>query len=212
MIKTLHTSKEVVEHQWNILLKSGVISYCWSIFLFCFDGLGSFPIFGTKAAGFGWTFDWAPGTYAIALMLPFRIMYSIFIGNIVASAIMTPYLKAYKLHDWFETKDVTGLKGYYTFTAVSIICVDALYSIVNIGIILAKSWMNKKTPETTEAQDPKTSGANSITETQRQAYLDKIFDSVHIPAWLWLSGLLIFAAVSVVVISLVFEEVHWVSV
>ncbi|OQR80644.1 hypothetical protein ACHHYP_17378 [Achlya hypogyna] len=209
MIKTLHTSKEAVEYQWNVLLKSGVISYCWSIFLFCFDGLGSFPIFGIKASDYTWTFDWAPGTYAIALMLPFRVMYSIFIGNIVSWAIMTPYLEAYKLGDWFTAKDVTGLKGYYTFTAVAIICVDAVYSIVNIGIILVKAYMNKKTPDEPVEAEPKASSGDSITQSQRQAYLDKIFDSVHIPAYIWVSGLIIFAAVSVVVISQVFPAVHW---
>ncbi|EQC25149.1 hypothetical protein SDRG_16976 [Saprolegnia diclina VS20] len=209
MIKTLHTSKEVVEYQWNLLLKAGVISYCWSIFLFCFDGFGSFPIFGMKAAGFGWTLDWAPGTFAIALMLPLRVMCSIFFGNIVASAIMTPYLKAYKLHDWFEAKDVSGLKAYYTFTAVSIICVDAVYCIFKIAYMLYKVY-TKKTP-LQEAHEVKGDENDELTHAQRQAYLDKIFDAAHVPTWSWISGLIAFAAVSVVVISLVFPQVHWVS-
>ncbi|KAF0693718.1 hypothetical protein As57867_015302, partial [Aphanomyces stellatus] len=101
MIQTLHASKEAVEYQWNVLKKAGIGAYCWSIFLYCFDGLGSFPIFGLEPKRYNWFCDWAPGTFAIALMLPFRVMYSIFIGCVVASAIMTPYLEAYQKGHWF---------------------------------------------------------------------------------------------------------------
>ncbi|KDO19214.1 hypothetical protein SPRG_21598 [Saprolegnia parasitica CBS 223.65] len=111
MIKTLHTSKEAVEYQWNVLLKSGVFAYVWSIFVFCFNGLGEFPIFGEKAAGF--------------------------------------------------------TRG-------------------NDNDVLSKA--------------------------QRQAYLDKIFESAHIPTWSWVGGLVVFATVSVVVISLMFETVKWYKV
>ncbi|OQR91549.1 metal-nicotianamine transporter YSL6-like isoform 1 [Thraustotheca clavata] len=214
MIKTLHTSAEAVVFQWGVLLKSGVVSYCISIFVWCFKDLGSFPIFGLKAAKYNWVLDFAPGTFAIPLMLPARVMYSILIGCIISWGIMTPWLEAHKLQDkthnstspWFKTKDVSGLKAYYTFTAVSIICVDALYSIVNIAIILIKAKLKKKEP-VPEAEEAKE--GDTLSQAQRQAYLDKIFDSAHVPTWSWITGLVFFAAMSVVIISLIFTEVHW---
>ncbi|CAK4614141.1 unnamed protein product [Aphanomyces euteiches] len=202
MIQTLHASKEAVAYQWNVLFKTGIASYAWSIFIWCFDGLGSFPIFGMKAASYNWVCDWAPGTFAISLMLPFRVMYSIFVGCIIASAIMTPYLKTHKKGDWFTSSNVDGLKGYYTFTAVAIICIDALYSIAKVGVVLYKAW-TKKGKEISE-----TAGENAE-EVARQAYLDNIFNAAKVPAYIWISGLVVFAAVSVVVISQVFPSVHW---
>ncbi|KDO29728.1 hypothetical protein SPRG_19687 [Saprolegnia parasitica CBS 223.65] len=210
MIKTLHTSKEAVEYQWNVLLKSGVFAYVWSIFVFCFNGLGEFPIFGEKAAGFTWILDFAPGTFAISLMLPFRVMYSMFLGNIITWGILMPVLKAQKLGVWFESEGAAGLKAYYTFTAVAIICVDALYSIVKMGIIIGKSWSAKNDePKTLSEVDDKESENDVLSKAQRQAYLDKIFESAHIPTWSWVGGLIVFATVSVVVISLMFETVKW---
>ncbi|EQC42264.1 hypothetical protein SDRG_00004 [Saprolegnia diclina VS20] len=214
MIKTLHTSKEAVEYQWNVLLKSGVFAYVWSIFVFCFNGLGEFPIFGEKAAGFTWILDFAPGTFAISLMLPFRVMYSMFLGNIITWGILMPVLKAQKLGVWYESEGAAGLKAYYTFTAVAIICVDALYSIIKMGIIIGKSWSAKKDENKTitEADDKATENDDVLSKAQRQAYLDKIFESAHIPTWSWIGGLVVFAAVSVVVISFMFETVKWYKV
>ncbi|KAG9405496.1 hypothetical protein AC1031_003387 [Aphanomyces cochlioides] len=201
MIQTLHASKEAVAYQWNVLYKTGIASYIWSIFIFLFNGLGNFPIFGMKAASYNWICDWAPGTFAISLMLPFRIMYSIFVGCVIASAIMTPYLKTHKKGDWFTSSNVDGLKGYYTFTAVAIICIDALYSIAKVGLVLYKSWTSKG-KEIVETND-------EDVDVAQQAYLDKLFEQTKVPAYIWISGLVVFAAVSVVVISQVFPSVHW---
>ncbi|KAF0693715.1 Aste57867_15355 [Aphanomyces stellatus] len=213
MIQTLHASKEAVEYQWNVLKKAGIGAYCWSIFLYCFDGLGSFPIFGLEPKRYNWFCDWAPGTFAIALMLPFRVMYSIFIGCVVASAIMTPYLEAYQKGHWFTSTKVDGLKAYYTFTAVAIICVDALYSIVKVVMVLYKAWT---APKDKQLNDDDETHVNQVpgasTDAARVAFLDKIFDSTVVPAYVWISGLVVFAAVSVVVISTVFPAVHWYKV
>ncbi|RHY30143.1 hypothetical protein DYB32_004618 [Aphanomyces invadans] len=208
MIQTLHSSKEAVEYQWNVLFKSGVVSYCWSIFVYCFEGLGSFPIFGLKPMKYGWLCDWAPGTFAISVMLPFRVMSSIFFGTIISWAIMTPYLDAYHgksqgADAWFVSTKVDGLKAYYTFTAVSVICVDALYSIVKVVIVLCKSWRDSRNAAPIDNDDVKS------VDVQRQAYLDKLFDATHVPTLVWVSGLVVFAAVSVVLISLIFPSVHW---
>ncbi|KAF0776125.1 hypothetical protein AaE_000175, partial [Aphanomyces astaci] len=164
MIQTLHSSKDAVEYQWNILFKSGIVSYCWSIFVYCFEGLGSFPIFGLEPAKYGWTCDWAPGTFAIAVMLPFRVMSSIFVGCVISFAIMTPYLAAYKGNG---------------------------------------DCRNAPSAAIDDAGDVKS------VDVQRQAFLDKLFDATHVPATIWVSGLVLFAAVSVVVISLIFPSVEW---
>ncbi|RHY02174.1 hypothetical protein DYB25_011867 [Aphanomyces astaci] len=207
MIQTLHSSKDAVEYQWNILFKSGIVSYCWSIFVYCFEGLGSFPIFGLEPAKYGWTCDWAPGTFAIAVMLPFRVMSSIFVGCVISFAIMTPYLAAYKGNgDWFTSTKVDGLKAYYTFTAVAVICVDALYSIVKVVIMLYKAWRDSRNAPSAAIDDA--DDVKSV-DVQRQAFLDKLFDATHVPATIWVSGLVLFAAVSVVVISLIFPSVEW---
>ncbi|KAF0693714.1 Aste57867_15354 [Aphanomyces stellatus] len=214
MIQTLHASKEAVEYQWNVLVKVGVASYFWSIFVWCFDGLGSFQIFGPKAAKYNWFCDWAPGTFAIAVMLPFRVIASIFAGCVVSSAIMTPLLDTYRLGDWFTSRSVDGLKGYYTFTAVSIICVDALYSIVKVVMVLYKSFTKNGGDDesTTDGKPSHKPVFGVIMDTVRQDYLDKIFDSTVVPAYTWISGLVAFAALSVVVISTVFTTVHWYKV
>ena len=41
------------------------ITWAWSMFLWTFQGLGEFPLFGLAAAKYGWQMDWDLSQFAI---------------------------------------------------------------------------------------------------------------------------------------------------
>lgn len=214
MIQTLHTSKEMAQKQWSVLLKSGTFSFLWNFVIFFFNADGSmiqsWPIFGLKAADYTWELDFDPGTFAVALMLPKKIIFSMMLGSIIAYGMITPILENYRMgtgpNDWFTSSGYDGLEAYYIFTAIAMIMVDSIYSLFKVVYFIVRSWKNRHNKK--EGDE----GMESEKAREKRELLEKTFLSSEVPLWFWVGGMIVFAAISIIIIALVFPEVKWYQV
>ena len=209
IIRTLHTSKQVAQEQWSILLKSGTISYCWLFLLYWFEGIREFPIFGRAARKYGWELEFGPGVGAMGLMLPFNIMLSIFYGAIISFGLITPLLATYRQgedeSDWFSSNGMDGLKAYYTFTGIAVVLVDSVYSLLKISLSIAKSVKNRgkvdeKNDDNDEEKDP--------VKAKEETMLKEIFLETNVPQYFWIGGLLVFGSLSIIIVASLYP-IEW---
>lgn len=215
IIRSLHETSGEAASNGRTSLRAFGLAYALQMYLWCFEGIQSWPVFGLSAAEFGWTFDWDVSQPALGIMLGGRVNYSILLGAVLAYGVFTPYLVQVRSGDceawiggsdeacpyWFDDEAApsvyVGSFGYIVFTGLGIMLADGCYSICELVRMLA----HEATSKATRPAGPEPSAATKA--------LDRLFlDDRALPAWTSPMGYLAFGAGCVAIMQLAFQ-VQW---
>ncbi|KAH9707175.1 putative metal-nicotianamine transporter YSL7 [Citrus sinensis] len=198
LINSFHTPKgaKLAVKQVAVLLKSFCVSFAWAFFQWFFavaDGCGfsSFPTFGLKAYKQKFYFDFSSTYVGVGMICPYMVNISLMIGAILSWGIMWPLIEKNK-GSWYSAdlpdSSLHGLQGYRVFIAIAMMLGDGFYHVILMLIktfgSLANAW-----------------GA----ELQRKEY----FLKDQIPNWAALLGYIFLAAISIVVVPIIFHQLKW---
>ena len=86
----MHEGSAAIGHA-IVAFKAFLVVYLTNMYLWCFDGISSWPIFGLGLAEYGWEFDWDLSQLGLGVMLGVRANLSILYGAILFHGIVEPW-------------------------------------------------------------------------------------------------------------------------
>ncbi|KAL9677877.1 hypothetical protein QQ045_015713 [Rhodiola kirilowii] len=177
-------------------------------------GFSSFPTLGLEAYKNKFYFDFSATYVGVGMICPYIVNISLLLGAILSWGVMWPLIETQK-GSWYDAatspSSMHGLQGYKVFIAIAIILGDGLY---NFGKVLGrtvpaiyKQYKNRM-PTLPVSESPEADEKSAV-----QSYDDKVrtqlFIKDQIPLWVSLSGYVALAAVSIVVVPLIFHSLKW---
>ncbi|KAL0016097.1 hypothetical protein SO802_003166 [Lithocarpus litseifolius] len=187
------------------------ISFLWGFFKWFFSGkdncgFGQFPTFGLQAWKHTFYFDFGLTYVGAGMICSHLVNLSLVLGAVLSNGIMWPLIGRLKGH-WFseslEESDMKSLYGYKVFLSVALILGDGIYNFIKILactiINIHGKFKNKDANMDVEDQ------GNPV-EVLKQ---NEVFLKENIPMWVALTGYIIFAIVSIIVIPLMFHQLKW---
>lgn len=193
VISSLHASADSAKRGLAILAKYFSIAFTVNMLTWEFDGLTSFPIFGMKAAEYGWTLDFDLGSFGIGMLLPLYVNASMILGALIVYAGLNPWIMDHREgpgpDDWFNQETVAtpfvGLKAYSLFAGLAVMIVQGIWSVVEILVTVIHANI-KKTDEVEEIDE----------ETRIR---DEKFLEAGFPLWASIIGYCICGAVTCII-------------
>jgi len=214
----MHEGSAAIGHA-IVAFKAFLVVYLTNMYLWCFDGISSWPIFGLGLAEYGWEFDWDLSQLGLGVMLGVRANLSILYGAILFHGIVEPWELKYHNGDcatwsaadtpwspdecpyWYDDETVptsyVGHKCHALFCGLGIMVADGAFTIIDIFIMLGREFFcgSKEDPA---ANDPKI-----------KALDDLFLGDKAIPTWITPVGFLVFGTSCVLIVQFVFNVVWY---
>lgn len=216
VIRTLHADPSHVRKSLKLLALFAGITWAWSMFLWTFQGLGEFPLFGMAAAKYGWQMDWDLSQFAIGMLLGPNINLSILLGGFLGSGLLGPWVQG--SHEceaslkgagnpscWYysDAPKYLDMKAYTLFPGIAMVVVDGFYSIVKLVFIVIKGFTKPNSYSNAGAAEE---GVDDLT-TQRE--LIRIFTGARIPPWAYIGGYFVAITFCICMVTWLFGVVWW---
>lgn len=192
IIQSLHEKKSGAEDSISYLLKFFSLAFCVNMIGWCFSGVNELPIFGMRAAEFGWVFDFDLGSFGIGMLLSVMTNASMLLGAFIIYGVLQPWIVANRDGDfpgaWYDEATLPstylGRYAYALFAGLAIMIVQGVWGIGILIYTVIRGWMadrKKRVHRTdTEATSPLT------------AKRDEIFTASDFPVWVPYLGYIIF--------------------
>ncbi|EEC71736.1 hypothetical protein OsI_04295 [Oryza sativa Indica Group] len=219
LINSFHTphGARQAKRQVSLVLRSSLASLFWSIFQWFYTGgpncgFTSFPTFGLSAFNRGFYIS-LNGTYVgIGMISPHLINVSMLFGSIISWGIMWPYIRS-KRGIWYDADlQETNLKsfsGYKVFCAIAMILGDGIFQLVAISLrtihTVRHHQVAAETLRSFSDVDAMPRPVMSFDDRRRT----QVFLREHIPSTFAISGYVVLATVSTVVIPLMYGQVRY---
>ncbi|RVW91623.1 Metal-nicotianamine transporter YSL1 [Vitis vinifera] len=133
---------------------------------------------------------------------------SLLLGAVLSWGLMWPLIGSLK-GEWFPRNlpdsSMKSLNGYKVFISVSLILGDGLYNFVKVVYFSITSIYGRLKRQ---RQNLKIDG-DEQTKTLDDLKQDEVFIRESIPLWLAVTGYIIFAVLSIIVIPLMFPQLKW---
>ncbi|KAJ4710630.1 Oligopeptide transporter [Melia azedarach] len=215
LINSFHTPKgaKLALKQVAVLFKTFCCSFAFSFFQWFFsaaDGCGfsSFPTFGLKAYKQKFYFDFSTTYVGVGMICPYMVNISLLIGAIVSWGIMWPLIET-KKGSWYSAElaesSLHGIQGYRVFIAIAMMLGDGLFHVVYM--LIKTFWSLIKKSKNSEVAD------HQSTDIQGENYDDlrrtEFFLKDQMSNWAALLGYIILAAISIIVVPLIFHQLKW---
>ncbi|WVY93094.1 hypothetical protein V8G54_032182 [Vigna mungo] len=216
LINSFHTTEgaKLAKKQVRVLGKFFSFSFLWGFFQWFYtasDGCGfnSFPTFGLEAYQNKFFFDFSTTYVGVGMICPYIINISLLVGGILSWAIMWPLIDARK-GDWYsadlKSSSLHGLQGYKVFIAIAMILGDGLYNFVKVlGRTFIGLYMEFFKKKARSPSDPDSSSSLSYDDKCRT----DMFLRDQIPAWFAITGYVIIAVISIIVVPMIFHQLKW---
>ncbi|XP_048607281.1 metal-nicotianamine transporter YSL1-like [Brassica napus] len=186
-------------------------SFLWGFFQWFFSGIegcgfAQFPTFGLKAWKQTFFFDFSMTFVGAGMICSHMVNLSLLLGAILSYGLMWPLLDKLK-GSWFpdnlDEHNMKSIYGYKVFLSVALILGDGLYTFVKILYVTIVS-INARVKN-------KPNDLDSVGDKKQHKFRkeDENFLRDKIPMWIGISGYLIFAAVSTIVVPLIFPQLKW---
>ena len=215
VIKTLHADPSHVRKSLKLLALFACITWAWSMFVWAFQGLNEFPIFGLTAAQYGWQMDWDLSQFAVGMLLGPNINLSILLGGFLGSGVIAPWVRrnhecaadlksAQPASCWYysDAPKYLDMKAYTLFPGVAMVVVDGFYSIVKLVMIVMRGFMRPISYSSAE-------GEEGVGDAATQIELIKIFTNAKIPAWGYIGGYFLAISFCICMVTALFGVVWW---
>ncbi|EEE55617.1 hypothetical protein OsJ_03951 [Oryza sativa Japonica Group] len=219
LINSFHTphGARQAKRQVSLVLRSSLASLFWSIFQWFYTGgpncgFTSFPTFGLSAFNRGFYIS-LNGTYVgIGMISPHLINVSMLFGSIISWGIMRPYIRS-KRGIWYDADlQETNLKsfsGYKVFCPIAMILGDGIFQLVAISLrtihTVRHHQVAAETLRSFSDVDAMPRPVMSFDDRRRT----QVFLREHIPSTFAISGYVVLATVSTVVIPLMYGQVRY---
>ncbi|KAL2333121.1 hypothetical protein Fmac_014334 [Flemingia macrophylla] len=214
LINSFHTTEgaKVARKQVHVLGKFFSFSFLWGFFQWFYtasDGCGfkSFPTFGLEAYQNQFFFDFSTTYVGVGMICPYIINVSLLLGGIISWAIMWPLIDD-KKGDWYSAElkqsSLHGLQGYKVFIAIAMILGDGLYNFIKV---LGRTFIGLYNQFSKQNLDTSSDSPSSLSYDD-QCRID-MFLRDQIPAWFAISGYVIIAIISIVVVPHIFQQLKW---
>ncbi|XP_045799896.1 probable metal-nicotianamine transporter YSL7 [Trifolium pratense] len=214
LINSFHTTEgaKLAKKQVQALGKFFSFSFLWGFFQWFFTsgdscGFSSFPTFGLEAYQRKFYFDFSATYVGVGMICPYIINISLLIGGILSWGVMWPLIED-KKGDWYPSdlkqSSLHGLQGYKVFIAIAMILGDGLYNFVKVlGRTLYSLYNQFKHSSVAPSQD--LSPTLSFDDKRRT----EMFLKDQIPSWFAISGYVIIAIISTIIIPYIFHQLKW---
>ncbi|XP_059658652.1 probable metal-nicotianamine transporter YSL7 [Cornus florida] len=222
LINSFHTPKgaKLAKKQVATLFKSFGFSFVFAIFQWFFaggDGCGfsSFPTFGLQAFKQKFYFDFSTTYIGVGMICPYMVNISLLLGAIFSWGLMWPLIERNK-GDWYSaslsSSNLHGIQGYRVFLAIAMMIGDGLFQVFLMMIVTSMDYIAQKKKKKTVTKKESYSNTpkndedhQSLKEQRRTEY----FLKDEIPTTVAVIGYLALAAISIVVIPLIFHQIKW---
>lgn len=214
LINSFHTPKgaKQAKKQVSALFKAFCGSFSWAFFQWFFasqDGCGfsTFPTFGLQAFKQRFYFDFSSTYVGVGMICPYMVNISLLIGAIISWGIAWPLI-AKKKGIWYSADipetSFHGMQGYRVFLAIATMLGDGLFHVVYMVIVTALSFsrQNSDRSSVNPNNDGQSSDAESYDDKKRAQY----FMKDQIPGWFAVGGYIVFAALSIIVVPIIFNQ------
>ncbi|KAG4379164.1 hypothetical protein AAZX31_17G181100 [Glycine max] len=217
LINGFHTPKgdEMAKKQVHGFLKFFSFSFLWSFFQWFYAGDGDqcgfsqFPTFGLKAWKNSFYFDFSMNYVGAGMICSHLVNLSLLLGAVLSWGVMWPLIRGLK-GQWFpeslSESSMKSLNGYKVFISIALILGDGLYNFAKILLFTATNIHASM-----ERRNHKSLSISDIQKQQQPLDLkrNEVFVRERIPIWLAFTGYILFSAISIIIIPLIFPEVKW---
>ncbi|KAH0894077.1 hypothetical protein HID58_056506 [Brassica napus] len=212
LINGFHTQGDAqAKKQVRGFMKYFSFSFLWGFFQWFFSGIegcgfAQFPTLGLKAWKQTFFFDFSMTFVGAGMICSHMVNLSLLLGAILSYGLMWPLLDKLK-GSWFpdnlDEHNMKSIYGYKVFLSVALILGDGLYTFVKILYVTIVS-INARVKN-------KPNDLDSVGDKKQHKFRkeDENFLRDKIPMWIGISGYLIFAAVSTIVVPLIFPQLKW---
>ncbi|KAF8095564.1 hypothetical protein N665_0330s0045 [Sinapis alba] len=212
LINGFHTQGDAqAKKQVRGFMKYFSFSFLWGFFQWFFSGIegcgfAQFPTFGLKAWKQTFFFDFSMTFVGAGMICSHVVNLSLLLGATLSYGLMWPLLDKRK-GSWFpnnlDEHNMKSIYGYKVFLSVALILGDGLYTffkILYVTIVSINARVKNKPNDLDTVGDKK---------QQKFRKEDENFLRDKIPMWVGISGYLTFAAVSTIVVPLIFPQLKW---
>lgn len=189
------------------------MSFLWGFFQWFYTGkeecgFAQFPTFGLQAWKQTFYFNFSMTYVGTGMICSHLVNLSLLLGAVLSWGLMWPLIGSLK-GEWFPRNlpdsSMKSLNGYKVFISVSLILGDGLYNFVKV---LYFSITNIYGRLKRQRQNLKIDG-DEQTKTLDDLKQDEVFIRESIPLWMAVTGYIIFAVLSIIVIPLIFPQLKW---
>ncbi|RVW14898.1 Metal-nicotianamine transporter YSL1 [Vitis vinifera] len=171
-------------------------------------GFAQFPTFGLQAWKQTFYFNFSMTYVGTGMICSHLVNLSLLLGAVLSWGLMWPLIGSLK-GEWFPRNlpdsSMKSLNGYKVFISVSLILGDGLYNFVKVLYFSITSIYGRLKRQ---RQNLKIDG-DEQTKTLDDLKQDEVFIRESIPLWMAVTGYIIFAVLSIIVIPLMFPQIKW---
>ncbi|XP_020215894.1 metal-nicotianamine transporter YSL3 [Cajanus cajan] len=218
LINGFHTPKGdgMAKKQVRGFMKFFSFSFLWSFFQWFYSGgeqcgFVQFPTFGLKAWKNTFYFDFSMTYVGAGMICSHLVNLSLLLGAVLSWGIMWPLIRGLE-GQWFPKSlpesSMKSLNGYKVFVSIALILGDGLYNFLKIIVFTATnihSSMERRNHRSVSISDSQSQQQQPPDDLKRNA----VFVRESIPIWLAFTGYILFSAISITIIPLIFPEVKW---
>ncbi|XP_061359805.1 probable metal-nicotianamine transporter YSL7 [Gastrolobium bilobum] len=220
LINSVHTptGSKLAKKQVALLFKSFCGSFAFACFQWFFKatndcGFSSFPTFGLQAYNKRFYFDFSSTYVGIGMISTFNANASLLIGAIISWGILWPWIDR-KKGTWYSEdlppNSLDGMQGYKVYIAIAMILGDGfyqcIYMLLRITYSLSTQYLKDKN---SSSVNPEIVHQNSNVDYDDQCRKE-YFLKDDIPIWVAITGYVILAVVSIIVVShYIFPQLKW---
>ncbi|XVE92894.1 hypothetical protein REPUB_Repub01dG0142800 [Reevesia pubescens] len=220
LINSFHTPKgaKLAKQQVGLLFKSFIFSFSFAFFQWFYTaadscGFSNFPTFGLQAYDKRYYFDFSSTYVGVGMICPYMVNISLLIGAIISWGIMWPMIES-KKGIWYSAdlspSSLHGIQGYRVFIAIAMMLGDGLYHVLFMLIktilsLIAKSSSKKDS----SIVNPDVSNQDAQIANYDEHRRTEFFLKDQIPNKVAISGYIILAIISIVVVPLMFHQLKW---
>nr|MBA0843181.1 hypothetical protein [Gossypium armourianum] len=220
LINSFHTPKgaKLAKKQVAVLFKSFAVSFVWAFFQWFYtavDGCGfsNFPTFGLQAYDKKFYFDFSSTYIGVGMICPYMVNVSMLLGAIFSWGVLWPIIEG-KKGVWYSAElsptSLHGLQGYKVFIAISMMLGDGLYHVLFMLIKTIHSLIVKNSgKKDSSVVAPGASVLDSETADYDEIRRTEFFMKDQIPNKVALSGYVVLAIISVIVVPFIFHQLKW---
>lgn len=212
IIDAMHDGANTVGHA-LVSLYSFITVFVINMIVWIFDGLGSFPLFGTHVRDtFNWSIDFDLSQSAIGLLLSPRVNFGILLGAIIGYGVMWPSLKTrsgdctpYQMANqtcpyWFDDDTVDspylGSYGYLIFSGLGVMISDGIWTAAEILALVYCNVRKQLAAKEKKQPDAKVGDIDADVKILDELFLaDK-----RLPTWLTFAGYAVFGTTCVLIL------------
>ncbi|KAK2434123.1 putative metal-nicotianamine transporter YSL7 [Trifolium repens] len=221
LINSFHTTEgaKLAKKQVQALGKSLSFSFLWGVFQWFFTagdacGFASFPTFGLEAYQKMFYFDFSTTYVGVGMICPYIINVSMLIGGILSWGVMWPLIEN-KKGDWYspnlKQSSLHGLQGYKLFIAIAMILGDGVYKFVKVLgrtiFGLYNQFITEKNIVASFDDDQNSLLPPTLSFDDKRR--TEMFLKDQIPSWFAITGYVIIAIISTIIIPYIFHQLKW---